>query len=683
MTYEYDDRRSDYKGYIEIPETVTYQGKTYRVTSIGEDAFYYCSDLTSIVLPESVTSIGHRAFCGCSSLAGIRIPSNVTFIDNLAFSRCYSLQYSTYNNVSYLGNEYNPYIVLVKAESKDITSCSIQEGCRIIMEHAFDGCRNLTSVNMPNTVVFIGNYAFSYCSSLESLTLSRSLTYIEEEAFYECSNLSSIDIPDGINRINGYRVFYGCDNLQYNEYDNGLYLGNSYNPYLVLVKAKTTDITSCSVADGCRIICNRAFADYSNLTSIAIPEGVVSIERYAFYGCNGLTSVTIPSSIAFIGQCAFYCRNLTDVYCLAEEVPETESNAFNVINGNYVENATLHVPLASIESYRSTKPWSCFGTIVAYYPPMFDKKVKGIWYNCDRDARFASVIRPQEGEDYSGDIVIPATIEFDGMTFYVTIIDDYAFAHVGANGGFSSNITSVTIPETVTYIGEGAFFGCGLPNVLVKGTIPPEAYQTSFSEPTYYHAKLYVPNGCWYDYAFNYGWYRFLNIRETTMAEEQLSMQQAYTLMDAGTFAYSVYDPVNGRISPVSNINEDNPNHCWQVIEAEGEHYLYNLGAKKFAVASADGTLTLTEAPTAIEMGDGEDGIVLGRQASRQWAFVGNDRMNVEDAIADGIAETYRTNETCETNGSFDLAGRRISKLQRGINIIRYSDGTSKKVLVK
>ena len=682
VTYEYNDYTSDYKGFVEIPETVTYEGKIYRVTSIGKDAFRFNSGLTSVVLPESVTRIGSSAFWGCTNLVGIRIPSNVTYIGSNAFGKCPNLQYTTYNNLSYIGNEYSSFIVLVKAASKDITSCSIQEGCRIIMNHAFDGCDKLNYVNMPNTVVFIGNYAFSYCRSLESLALSRNLTYIEEDAFYDCSSLSSIYIPDGINRINGYSVFYGCDNLQYNAYDNGLYLGNSYNPYLVLVKASSTDITSCSIADGCRIICSRAFENCSNLPSITIPEGVVSIEEDAFCDYDGLTSVTIPSSIAFIGQGAIYSRNLTDVYCLAEEVPETAPNAFNVVNGNCVENATLHVPSASIESYRSTKPWSYFGTIVAYYPPVFEEEVDGIWYSFDRDARTATVTTPQDYEDYSGDVVIPAFIEIDGMPYLVTAIDDYAFAHVGAAMDFSSNITSVTIPETVSYIGEGAFFGCGLPNVLVKGTIPPQAYQTSFSEPTYYHAKLYVPNGCWYDYAFNYGWYRFLNIRETTMAEEQLSMQQAYTLMDASTFTYSVYDPVNNSIGYVSSINEDNPNHCWQVIEADGEHYLYNLGAKKFAAASWDGTLALTDTPTTIEMGDGESGIVLGEQTGCQWAFVSNDRMNVEDGIADGIKCITPT--LSEGDGTFyDIQGRQVNKTQKGINIIRYSDGTSKKVLMK
>ena len=158
------------------------------------------------------------------------------------------------------------------------------------------------------------------------------------------------------------------------------------------------------------------------------------------------------------------------------------------------------------------------------------------------------------------------------------------------------------------------------------------------------------------------------------MTVKQLSMQQAYTLMDANTFAYSVYDPVNNRISPITTINEDNPNHCWQVIEANGERYLYNLGAKKFVISSGNG-LVLTNDEIFIAMENGKEGIVLGNQVEHQWAFVSNDRMNVEDAIIDGnISPLGETEEVV----IYNLAGQRLNKEQKGINIVN-----GKKVLLK
>ena len=240
--------------------------------------------------------------------------------------------------------------------------------------------------------------------------------------------------------------------------------------------------------------------------------------------------------------------------------------------------------------------------------------------------------------------------------------------------------------NSVTSIGNYAFYGCSLPNILIKGKTPPTVYLSSFSDPTYYHATLYVPSGCWYAYAFNYSWYKFHNIRETATTEEQVSSQQAYTLMDANTFAYSVYDPVNDCIGTISSvgINEDNPNHCWQVIEAEGNRYLYNMGAKKFAVASANGTYTLTNEPTSINMADGDNGIILGTQTSKQWALVSNESMSVEQAIIDGIKEIKNEELRMKNEDSwYSLDGRKLENPQKGLNIIKYSDGTAKKILVK
>ena len=106
-----------------------------------------------------------------------------------------------------------------------------------------------------------------------------------------------------------------------------------------------------------------AFCGCSGLTSVTIPNSVKSIEKWTFDGCTGLTSVTIGSGVESIGWRAFgYCPELLDVYCYAEKVPNTVSAAFYASNP---ENATLHVPAASIDSYKSTAPWSKFGKIVA------------------------------------------------------------------------------------------------------------------------------------------------------------------------------------------------------------------------------------------------------------------------------------------------------------------------------
>ena len=125
-------------------------------------------------------------------------------------------------------------------------------------------------------------------------------------------------------------------------------------------------MTSVTIPNSVTSIGDCAFEDCSGLTSVTIGNSVKSIGDWAFGNCYGLTSVTIPNSVTSIGSEAFRdCSELLDVYCYAEKVPSTESDAFD---GSYPENATLHVPAASVDSYRATAPWSSFGKIVALTP---------------------------------------------------------------------------------------------------------------------------------------------------------------------------------------------------------------------------------------------------------------------------------------------------------------------------
>ena len=186
-----------------------------------------------------------------------------------------------------------------------------RNNCNAIIETATNtlhsGCQTTL---IPNSVTSIGDYAFYGCSGLTSVTIPNSVTSIGEGAFWFCSGLTSVTIPNSVTSI-GYCAFDRCDGL----------------------------------------------------TSVTIPNSVTSIEEGAFYSCGSLASVTIGSGVQFIGIEAFgKCPNLLDVYCYAEKVPSTESDAFQYSSSN---TATLHVPAASIDSYKATEPWSSFGKIVA------------------------------------------------------------------------------------------------------------------------------------------------------------------------------------------------------------------------------------------------------------------------------------------------------------------------------
>ena len=250
-----------------------------------------------------------------------------------------------------------------------------------------------------------------------------------------------------------------------------------------------------------------------------------------------------------------------------------------------------------------------------------------------------------------------------------------------------AQIESLTLGKNVSSINSNAFSKCKLRNVFIKNTSPPslDNNNSTFSAQTLYHAMLYVPAGSWDAYAYHNRWYEFINIRETATTEEQVSAQRAYTLMDVNTFAYSVYDPVNdciGTINSVSGIDENNPNHSWQMIEANGIHYLYNIGARKYVKRNGNG-LELTDMPVSIEVEDGDNALILGAQPNKQWALVSNERISVAKSAIDEVTGIVSPISSLEWKNYYDVNGRRIDKPQKGINVLHKSDGTTRKILIK
>ena len=159
----YNSYDNEYSGSVVIPSSVTYNGTTYSVTSIGKYAFFGCSSLSSVTIGDSVTSIGDGAFRDCSSLTSVTIPNSMTSIGDDAFAGCSSL-----------------------------TSITIPNSVTSIGKYAFFSCSGLTSITIPNSVTSIEYHAFSGCSSLTSVTIPNTVTSIGEWAFSECSSLTSI-----------------------------------------------------------------------------------------------------------------------------------------------------------------------------------------------------------------------------------------------------------------------------------------------------------------------------------------------------------------------------------------------------------------------------------------------------------------------------------------------------------
>lgn len=213
------------------------------VTSIGDSAFGSCVSLTGVTIPDTVTSIGDSAFGGCSGLTSITIPDSVTSIGYAAFNNCTSLNYNMHDNATYLGNDNNPYMVLIKGSS---SSGSIHPNTKIIYYNAFNNYSSLTSITIPDGIIQIGDRAFSYCRGLTSVTIPDSVIDIGSSAFSDCSGLTSITFGSGVKTI-GSSAFQWC----------------------------------------------------GAVSSITIPNSVSSIGEGAFYGCKGLTSVTFEKTVGW------------------------------------------------------------------------------------------------------------------------------------------------------------------------------------------------------------------------------------------------------------------------------------------------------------------------------------------------------------------------------------------------
>lgn len=285
------------------------------ITSIGNYSFSNCSGLISVTIPNSVTSIGNEAFYGCSGLTAVYITDLEAWC-NISFH---------YSNPL----EYAQHLFLNGAEIKDLV---IPNSVTEIGGYAFYGCGGLTSVTIPNSVTSIGSYAFYNCSGLISVTIPNSVTDIGSSAFSGCSSLPSITIPNSITVINT-KLLEACSSLQI------INIGNS--------------VTS---------IGGKSFSLCKSLTSITIPNSIKEIKTSAFVLCYNLSSIVIGSGIQNISKNAFGdCKEIQNVYCYAESVPETSSDAFNNCP---IDNAILHVPAESINDYRQAEPWNKFKIIV-------------------------------------------------------------------------------------------------------------------------------------------------------------------------------------------------------------------------------------------------------------------------------------------------------------------------------
>ena len=430
-----------YAGDVFIPALVMIDDEVYHVTSIGDSAFYNCSSLTSVSIPESVVTVDPNAFTNCTSLDTIAIKAiTPPTLDNSGISSnpvckipCQTL--SAYEASDWSGYVKNfeeqcegYYIYYTSTDEKVISPYKTNVFHAKIISNKYENGVGVITFDRP--VTRIGEMAFTDCRKLASITIPNTVLIIDDKAFYRCSSLVDITIPNSV-KIIGSSAFCDCSSL-----------------------------TSITIPNSVTSIENSTFSYCSSLVTVTIPNNVVTIGNSAFKSCKNLISITIPNSVTSIGESAFsLCDKLTSI-----EFPNSVISIGNSAFNNCHSLASIVIP-NGVNSIGSHTFYACSSLAAVSLPNGLTSIGLNAFGSC------SSLIS----------ITIPNS---------VTVIDNQAFSDcssltavtIGENvisiGGWAfdncSSLISITIPNSVTNIGKYAFSDCDtLKTVYVEATVPP------------------------------------------------------------------------------------------------------------------------------------------------------------------------------------------------------------------
>jgi hypothetical protein len=542
LTVEVTGGQRYYSGNITIPNTVSYNGNTYSVTSIGDWTFYDCVGLTSVTIPNSVTFIGEYVFYVCTGLTSVTIPGSVTTIRNSAFEYCRDLtnidvdanntRYSSINGI--LFNKSQDTLIQYPVGKQG--NYTIPNTVTTIDEAAFCSCIGLTSVTIGNSVTTIGDGAFYECTGLTSVTIPNAVTTIGYGAFGYCSSLTSVNFNATNCTFMGgdyyYSIFFGCFSV------SALTIGNNVQTIPDYAFSGCTGLTSVTIPNSVKTIGSGVFRSCSNLTSVTIPNSVTNIGDHAFHSCFRLTSVTIGNLVTTIGAQAFNsCFRLTSVI-IPNSVTTIGDKAFA-----YCRDLTSATIGNSVTTIGNGAFYECYSLTSVTIPNSVTTIGDWAFYQCHS---ITEAIIP-DSVTTIGDYAFGACKGLTSVVIgnSVTTIGDYAFSSCDSltsviignsvttikDGAFiyCINLTSVTIPHAVTYIGEWAFYGCsGLKEIYVKAKTPPTVGTNAF-EFVPNTIPVHVPCGATAAYQSAAVWSNFTNITEDILPV--LSVQSNNTTM--------------------------------------------------------------------------------------------------------------------------------------------------------
>ncbi len=460
-----------YNGSMTIPESVEYNGVTYAVTGIADNAFYWCNLLEAINIANTVTYIGESAFHDCYALQSVVLGNAVETIGDEAFAYCFNLtSISLPKSLKSLG-----YAVF--HESTSLSEINVEEGCENYCsdEHGvlFNGDKTsliqypanskLSSYDIPNTVESIEDYAFYWSNGLKEINMGNSVRTIGDMAFYYCTGLRAIDLPQTLTYI-GEEAFYNCNK-----------------------------ITSLEIPDLVTSISNGTFSLCKGLTSVKIGNSVTSIGEGAFGWCSGLKTVEIGSSVETIGEEAFYECTSIEKFIVSEDNQYYSSDEYGVFF-NKDKTTLIQYPAGS--------------TALSYeIPETVENLADFSFYSCS----------------YLTTVDFPASVTTFGYEVFcackalVSVVLPSSLTSLSESTFWEcSALESVVIPASVTYIYDYAFAYCSsLVSITSLNPEPPVCEDTDvFFDVDKNSCILSVPEGASDAYSGAYVWSEFNNINE-------------------------------------------------------------------------------------------------------------------------------------------------------------------------
>lgn len=512
-----------------------------------------------------------------------------------------------------------------RLEGYNLESLSIPNGVEVISDGAFYNSKLLSSVTIPESVKYIGNGAFKGCSSLSSVSIPNGVEHIGGGGFADCSLLSSVNISESVSYIGG-GAFSGCFLLS----------SISIPGNVAYIGRRAFEGCPFPVVNGARYADSYLIEPVGENSSVVVNSGTRFISSSAFDARSvykKFLSIVLPESVEVIGEQAFSGQTALKSINIPSSLRVVESNVFGSRDSRCLSLETIN--LSNLASW-------CRVDFGESNPLTWGAKLM------------------MNGKPLEGDLNIPEGVD-----------------SIGSNAFYNQEgITSVSLPANVQKVGKSAFYGAQLKSVVSRQT-NPEKYEDAFSETTYLHCPLYVPDGSYWNYVYKSGWGRFAHIKEYATEAQSVSENKVYMLSDARGYNYSVYDEDSGSLKTVEyahKLDEDSKDNCWQVIKDGGRSYLYSLGAKRYAAVGEDKQLHLVSAPVDMDIAETKDGLSID---GKPCMFV------LTDVLPTAIEDIHATATNREVQSIYSLEGQKEPSTRKGINIVRYNDGSSQKIMIK